>query len=101
MIKNDDSNVNTVNVYSLEKITSKENSQQINIKKNNTENPQEISHQENSRLENSTMGNNIQEQTSNNKESCFSQKKNKNYNWSCIRNNYWRNNYYMCYIIER
>ena len=33
MIKNDDSNVNTVNVYSLEKITSKENSQQINIKK--------------------------------------------------------------------
>ena len=71
MIKNDDSNVNTVNVYSYE------NSQQINVKKNPSENPQENSHHENSRLENSTFENNPQEQTSNNNESCFSQKKTK------------------------
>jgi hypothetical protein len=93
MIKNDDSNVNTVNVYSYE------NSQQINVKKIPSENPQENSHHENSRLENSTFENNPQEQTSNNNESCFSKNKKKNYNWNYIRNINSRNNYSNCDII--
>jgi hypothetical protein len=71
IIKNDDTNMNTVNIFSIEKITTNKNSQQINIQKNRKENPQKNSYQENSRLKNSTIGNTLPEQTTNNNESFF------------------------------